>query len=351
MSIPQSLPPLPSEQLLIEAIDNCAFANCLVVSPGRGQSGWHAKSLCPSGKVSLWYVDSFRAAQSRVTAVSADVDVEVLCSADLPQDPIQLALIPVLQRGEAEMTRDVLQQAHERLEIGGVMMSSVNNPKDRWLREQMQALFDKVNCKQTPSGWVYTATKRRALKKHRNFDAEFTFREQDRLITVFSRPSVFSHRSLDLAARRLISNSEVRPGDRVLDFGCGSGAVGLASAIRSESGDVFAVDCNARAIECVRRGAERNEISNLTATLNHDGQLPQIMGCDLALLNPPYYGDFAIAEHFLRTATKLIVDGGRALVVTKMRDEYHSRPWPNLWLESETEASGYQLLTYRKHDF
>lgn len=341
-------PPLPSEQLLIDAIDRVEFQQCVVVSPGRGQAGWHAAGLCSSGEVCLWYVDSFRAAQAKAAAIQANVRVDVVCSADLPPSPVQLALIPVLQRGEAEMTRDVLQQAHERLDIGGTMIASVNNARDHWLQKQMQDLFDKVKCHQTPAGWVYTATKRQPLKKRRNFAAEFVFRDDQRLVRMISRPSVFSHRSLDVAARLLIEHSDIEPGDRVLDYGCGCGAVAVASALRSVTGRVLAVDSNARSVECAQASAALNGVTSLSAILNHDGELPTVSQHDLALLNPPYYGNFSIAMHFMRAATEQVRDGGRVIVVTKSREQYQEQDWPRLLLETEMETSGYQLLTYRK---
>lgn len=344
-------PPLPSEQLLIDAIDHAEFQRCVVISPGRGQSGWHARELCPTGAVSLWYVDSFRAAQAQAAAIQANVSVEVVCSADLPPSPIQLALVPVLQRGEAEMTRDVLQQAHDRLEVGGTMISSVNNARDHWLQKQMQDLFDKVKCYETPAGWVYSAVKRQPLKKLRNFTAEFVFRDDQHLIRMITRPSVFSHRSLDVAARLLIQHGGIEPGDRVLDYGCGCGAVAVAAALRSVTGQVLAVDCNARSIECAQASAALNGVTNLSAILNHDGKLPTASEYDLALLNPPYYGNFSIAMHFMRAATEQVRDGGRVVVVTKNREQYQEQDWPRLLLETEMETSGYQLLTYRKRSF
>ncbi len=331
---------------------SCAFETCLVVSPGRGQAGWHAKSLCPVGRVTAWYVDGFRAAEAKAAAVEFWHDVDVVCRADLPDEPVQLAIVAVLQRGESEMTRDVLQQTHQRLTVGGQMIASVNNGADKWLREQMQAIFDKVHCQRSPDGWVYTATKRGPLRKHRRFDAEFVFRDEEQLITIMTRPSVFSHRSLDVAARLLITHSGATTGDRVLDFGCGSGAVGIATAFRvGPEGHTYCVDSNARAIQCVIANAKTNGLGNVTAILNHDGDLPDVSPCDLALLNPPYYGGFAIAEHFVHSATKLVRDGGRIVVVTKQADQYGLRTWPGLFQESQIDVSGYQLLTYRKRAF
>ena len=49
--------------------------------------------------------------------------------------------------------------------------------------------------------------------------------------------------------RRLIDQSGIRPGMRVLDLGCGSGAVGLAAAGRYPDVAVHAMDSNPRAID------------------------------------------------------------------------------------------------------
>lgn len=346
------LPPLASERLLIDSIETADFTQALVVSPGRGQAAGHLQTRCPSGRVTLWYVDAFRGARARQFADETGADIDVVASADLPDGPYQCIAMAVLMRGEAEMTRELLQQAHQRLEVGGQFIVSVNNPNDRWLLPQLQTLFDKVHCRQDAAGWVYRAIKQKSLKKVRQFNAEFTFRDGDRIVRIITRPSVFSHRRLDNAARVLIANGNVRPGDHVLDFGCGSGAVAIAAAIRSQTGEVMAVDCNHRAVQCVQLSAPINAVTNLHAIVNHDGRLPDTTRFDIALLNPPYYGDFAIAEHFVRSATAVVRCGGRILVVTKLARQYHERyhehPWPALRLTDETEQSGYQLLTYVK---
>ena len=48
-----------------------------------------------------------------------------------------------------------------------------------------------------PGGAVYVATKTEPLKKIKNFECEFAFRDRGRLIRAVSRPGVFSHRSID----------------------------------------------------------------------------------------------------------------------------------------------------------
>ncbi|WP_332671351.1 50S ribosomal protein L11 methyltransferase [Aromatoleum sp.] len=57
----------------------------------------------------------------------------------------------------------------------------------------------------------------------------------------------------------------VRPGDLVLDYGCGSGILGIAAA-RLGAGDVLGVDIDDKALEAARDNAERN---GTTVRLQH----------------------------------------------------------------------------------
>ncbi len=109
---------------------------------------------------------------------------------------------------------------------------------------------------------------------------------------------------------------DVFPQARLIDIGCGSGSVALGVAIREPSAEVFAIDSNARAIDCVQRGIKLNGIENLQVQLNHDGALGKEDSFDMALANPPYFADFRIAEQFLKTALSVLRTGGRLVLVT-----------------------------------
>ncbi|MDA8743740.1 class I SAM-dependent methyltransferase [Rubripirellula amarantea] len=349
---PQILPPLPSEQLAMQRMSKLVaqrIGSVLVMSPGRGQAAWQAPTLWPDASVVSWFVDSHRAAQAELAATQAGHQPSIVCAADLPTQTFDMAVLPVLKTGEAEMNRDLLQQAVQRLRIGGTLISAVNAANDHWLQAQMQALFPKVKCLRTEAGCIYEGTKKAELKKVRRFDSAIEFRVDDQLMTTFSRPSVFSHRSIDTAARIMIREVSISDHDNVLELGCGNGAVALAAASRSRHGRIYAVDCNTRAVECTRRGAEFNQLDNVTAILNHDGELDgQVQSCDLALLNPPYYGEFSIAKHFVNTAIRYVRDGGRIWIVTKQADNYHHQEWSGAIFDGATKVQGYDLICYRK---
>ncbi|NMG76087.1 50S ribosomal protein L11 methyltransferase [Aromatoleum diolicum] len=60
----------------------------------------------------------------------------------------------------------------------------------------------------------------------------------------------------------------VTPGATVLDYGCGSGILGIAAA-RLGAGDVLGVDIDDKALEAARDNAERNAV---TVRLQHSGK-------------------------------------------------------------------------------
>ena len=346
---PAILPPLPTEQLLIDAmpqlVDQLPGGRAIVVSPGRAQLADQLLTTHGLGHVAAWYLDLHAATEANQTCVDG---VEVQCGADLPEGEIDLLAMPILIRGEAELTRELLQQAHQRLIEGGYLAVSVDNPRDQWLHDQMRELFDKVTCQRGSRGCVYWGKKTAPLKKLRDFSCQFVFRdEQQRMIQVVSRPGVFSHRRLDPGARQLMLSAEIGPTDNVLEMGCGTGPVSFTTALQT-SGHVYAVDCNARAIECTQLGAELNQLNNVQAILNCDGAIELPTAVDLALANPPYFGNDRISQHFVDTAVEALRPGGALLVVTKQPNWYEE--YFQTMMEDVTvfESSRYYIACGRK---
>jgi len=63
----------------------------------------------------------------------------------------------------------------------------------------------------------------------------------------------------DPYANTVAAAIRVRPGDRVLDIGCGAGGYGLAAAVRGAR-EVVLTDIEPAAVDCALRNAERNGI-------------------------------------------------------------------------------------------
>ncbi len=330
------------EQALIEQEANVQGARLICLSAGRAQA---ARRLAadPARHVTLYVLDAWHA-HAVLSDGAADSPLEVVCAADLPDQLYDACLFPISFRGEAELTRDLLQQAYERLVLGGQIWAAVDNPQDRWVRQELEKIASRVRRVLEGPVVCYVADKREPLKKHKSFECEFAFRDESRLLWAYSRPGVFAHRRVDVGARRILEAMRIEPGMRVLEIGCGSGVASLAAAARFEDVRVHAVDSHARAVQCVARGAERNGLAErITTELNALGQYAEPGSFDLVLANPPYYGQFDIARRFLDAAVEALRPGGQLLLVTKLAPWYaeHLCEWfdePSL-----EEVKGYFL--------
>jgi 16S rRNA (guanine1207-N2)-methyltransferase len=316
-----------AERLLIEATREFTPGAFLCTSVGRGQG---AASIAErsQGRGVVHFLDAFAADESSGWLLEEGCpNLEVVCTPDLPTGPFELTAIPVSRNGEADLAREMLQQGYVALADGGTLVAVVDNPRDRWLKEQIETLSPRFKTQPLRGGVAYTLVNDKPLKRVRDLSCEFAFRDGEggRLLKVFSRPGVFSHRSLDLGSRALMEAIHVDSGMRVLDIGCGSGVVSVAAASRAERVQVHGVDSNVRAVECTLRSAALNELTNITAELAHAGPAGDERSFDLVVGNPPYFSQYKIADIFVRSAHRSVKPGGIVQMVTKAPDWFVAR--------------------------
>lgn len=350
--VPHSFAIRPQEELLIEVIPELQGKRVICNSAGRAQFAEAYAQQNAGATVDCWFLDVFHKDQSEIRLKDEGSRVRNLklhCLPDLPDQAADLVAFAFKKGGEAELTRDLLQQGHLRLTEGGRMVVTTDNDEDQWIHQELREIFPKVTRRPIRKrGTVYLATKTAALKKVRDFDCDFAFRDKGRLIYASSRPGVFSHRHIDPGARALINAMPVEAGMKVLDLGCGAGTVTLAAAFRAENVTTHAVDSNARAIQSLERGIAKNEAPGITAVLDAEGVSPAANEFDLALANPPYFSNYAIADLFLDTAHRALKPRGLVQVVTKTPNWFAERM--PLWYADVqiADANGYWIVSGRK---
>lgn len=350
-----ALPPRKAERLLTDlwpsAIGGLSPLRILTTTLGRGQGAAFLARQHPQAAVVCSLLDRFATDVVQASLVDAAANLELRCEADFSwAAEVDAAALPTSSQGEAELTRERLQAAYVALRPGGVLLTTTDNPRDTWLGEVVESFGGKTRRESAADGVGYVVRRAESPPKRiRDFTCKFAFRDGRRLLHVSSRPGVFSHRRVDPGARRLLEAMEINDGDRVLDVGCGWGTVGLTAALRGPNVAVVALDSNARAVACTQHNAERNGVAErLSAHLEAYGRTDAPETFDVAVANPPYYGQFAVAERFVAAAETALRRGGRLWIVTKRPEWYLDRLPATFTDVGVEETKGYAIVVGRR---
>ena len=230
------------------------------------------------------------------------------------------AVFPVAAHGERELKLDLLEQSHQVLAPRGLLISLSEYQADQLLPKWHKKVFGK--CSELPAskrGSVFWSA-RTEDRPRRRHEVTFHAKVGDGPSHSFvSRPGVFAYGELDQGARAMLEVAEIRPGDRVLDLGCGPGANGILVMDRAGAGGhVTFVDSNVRAVAVAELNAKSNGIADYRclATSTMNGLEPHSF--DAILANPPYYANSWIAQMFMEKSKELLRPGGRFYLVTRM---------------------------------
>ena len=137
-------------------------------------------------------------------------------------------------------------------------------------------------------------------------------------IRFVTQPGVFSHGELDMGTRALIKTAALRPGEAVLDLGCGSGIVGVVAA--QVAGSVVCVDSSAVALRAARATLELNNVAACVQVLASDcAYAVRDWRFDVVVTNPPFHQGlgvgYDVAQQFVRDAAYVLKPGGRLYLV------------------------------------
>ena len=164
-------------------------------------------------------------------------------------------------------------------------------------------------------------------------------------LTFVTDAGVFSRDGLDRGTEVLLEALPPLEG-RVLDLGCGWGAVGVALGKRYPALDIVMTDINSRAVELARRNLAENGVT--AAVLQGDG-FDAVEGRFNAIVtNPPIragkaviYGLFARAREYLEP------DGALYVVIRKQQGAPSALKYlKEIYSRAETvdRASGFHVL-------
>jgi 16S rRNA (guanine1207-N2)-methyltransferase len=320
---------------------------CIALGPP-----WPAANLVKSlngADVTCVQFDLHQTDRIRECLAEVEATAEVKAAADLWDLPqrFQTVIFPASAPADRELKLDVVEQAYHILQPGGVFLTLSEYEKDNQFAKWQKKMYGK--CGETPSsehGMAFFSTRPPEDQKRRRHEVTFHAKIGDGpSMTFVSRPGTFSYGHFDNGSRAMMEVAEIHPGDRILDLGCGNGAVGcLAGGKAGPEGSVTFIDSSLRAIALAELNAKANAAPNprfLTAT-----RLQGLMmnSFDVILANPPYYAKSEITRLFIEGTRDLLKARGRYYLVTKMPTAVVPMIFENFGDCSVIENRGYSVI-------
>lgn len=175
-----------------------------------------------------------------------------------------------------------------------------------------------------------------------------------RVLTLQSRHGLFSARAIDEGTALLLRELASVPAQlRVLDIGCGYGAIGLTLACRWPDASVTLIDADLRAVEAAQANIAANAISNARALLSPG--LRDVDGApfDLIVSNlPAQAGNDALDELLLEAYDRLREGGTLVVVVVNGIRRYTQRRLDAIFGASHKahQSRRHSVLEARRHE-
>ena len=164
--------------------------------------------------------------------------------------------------------------------------------------------------------------------------------------------SVFSKKRVDMGTRLLIESMALPGSGRVLDVGCGYGAVGIAVARFNPSLQVVLTDVNMRAVRMTRENIERNKVFNAEARCGFLYEPVGDLTFNCVLSNPPVSAGMDTVRAIITEAPKIMVT--KALLQMVIRSKIGGKTLPDVFdavfgnCQVLARKGGYRVLIAEK---
>jgi 23S rRNA (guanine1835-N2)-methyltransferase len=320
-----------------------------IVLGAPGEAARLAAAL-PSGDAVAYQMDMHSAERLSEALVELGSRTRVQTAADLWDLPaaFQTLLYPAAKGGERELKIDMVQQAFHTLRPGGILAVLSPYRKDDFFPPLLKKVFGRVHAPISEAGTLFWCRREgdRPLRRHEiTFQVRLDERHSARFL---SRPGTFAYGRFDDGARALVGEMQIRPGDRVLDVGCGCGTNGVIAGLRAgATGHVAFVDSNVRALALAEHNARENGVTSFeTVASSRVEGLPE-NSFDVALANPPYMAQGTVAGLFTVRSRSLLKPGGRFYLVTRQPHEVAEIVTDVFGRCTLTERGGYSVFSAR----
>lgn len=159
---------------------------------------------------------------------------------------------------------------------------------------------------------------------------------------------VFSPCGVDRGTLAMLQAARMTAGDKLLDLGCGYGAVGIYAAKLIGGRNVVMSDSDENCAGLARTNAALNGVGEIKIIVSDAFTKIDDMNFTLILSNPPYHADFSTPKRFIEKGFNRLAIGGRMYMVTKRMDWYKNKLTAIFGGVSVTRTDGYCVFCAEK---
>ncbi len=261
--------------------------------------------------------------------------------------------VAIGKSGMTDLLRETFRGAANRLlKKSGLFYCGYYGESESFIRREIEKAFGSVTTNKTARRHSFGFVARRPdapLVNEPTGWATFTIKEGDEVLQLRGRVGVFCHDRLDNGTRALLATAAIDGARSVCDIGCGVGVVSVAAAKRCPEAHLTCIDSSARAIQSTEANLIAHGLRDRARIILNSNPVEALEGIDkheVMLANPPYYGNWRIAEAFVAAAVIGLVPGGRLFLVTKGPNWYRDNCPPELVLVDIHLRGGYSILEF-----
>ena len=132
--------------------------------------------------------------------------------------------------------------------------------------------------------------------------------------TFQTSPTVFSPQKIDEGTRFLLENINITDVKRILDIGCGYGAIGIVVAKTNPESQIVMIDKNPEALRLCKENVKLNNLQNCRVLTT--SAVNTISKFNLALSNLPWHQNKTAVPEIISLAFDRLENGGKFFAVT-----------------------------------